>query len=436
MNRRFLGAALGLLLGGCATAGSGAQTQPEIEAGQGAEAQPVSAQQASEPAVHEGGLSFIEDDLDKALALAKATDRPLVIDLWAPWCHTCLSMQHVVFKDPALLAMEPRFVWLALDTDRPENAGAIARFRPEVWPTFYVVSPDGLIQASQAGSTTAKGFREFLVRGEDGTRESAALAKDTALWHLRQGDRDVAARRYKRAEAAYRKALSLAPRDWPRAPEVLVRLARTLYRQERFKACAELALAELPRAVSGKDASGSDFTVYASLCATRLGDKPLAATLRSVLVAPQASLAWLAAEPTASLTADDRSDALSTLREVYIALGRPDDARRAAETQAQLLDAAVEAAPSASAQMTYVWPRSEVYVALGRGEAILPWIHELIAALPDQYDPPYRAAWVLRKLGRDAEALPLAQRAAELAYGPRKERIEALVAEISAAMQD
>jgi thioredoxin-like negative regulator of GroEL len=420
MHRFAIAGVLGLLLGGCAAA----TPAPAVES------------PGPEPVVDGPGLTFIEDDLDRAMALAKATDRPLVIDLWAPWCHTCLSMQHLVFKDPALEALESRFVWLALDTDRPENAAAIERFRPEVWPTFYVVSPDGQIQASQAGATTAEGFRQFLVRGEDGAREAAALTADNPLWHLRAGDRDVAAQRYADAEDAYREALRLAPRDWPRAPEVLVRLARTLYRQDRFKACAELALAELPRAVSNRDATGADFAVYASICATRLGDKPLAATLRSVLVAPTSSLAWLAAEPTAPLTADDRSDALATLRAVYEALDRPDDARRAAESQVAVLDAAVAAASSPSAQMTYVWPRSEVYVALGRGEAILPWIHQLITALPDQYDPPYRAAWVLRKLGRDAEALPLAQRAAELAYGPRKDRIDALVAEISAALQD
>ncbi len=420
MHRIVMAGALGLVLAGCATAARA----------------PTAAVAGPAPVVDTPGLTFIADDLDRALALAHATDRPLVIDLWAPWCHTCLSMQQIVFKDPALEALEPRFVWLALDTDRPENAGAIVRFRPEVWPTFYVVSPDGQIQASQAGATTADGFRHFLVRGEDAARESAALTQDDPLWHLRAGDRDVAAKRYQDAESAYREALRLAPRDWPRAPEVLVRLARTLYRLDRFKACAELALAELPRAVSNRDATGADFAVYASLCATKLGDRPLAATLRSVLVAPTASLASLTADPTAPLTADDRSDALTTLREVYEALGRPDDARRAAETQRALLDAAVAAAPTATAQMTYVWPRSEVYVALGRGEEILPWVHELIAALPDQYDPPYRAAWVLRKLGRDAEALPLAQRAAELAYGPRKARIEALVAEISAALQD
>ncbi|MCB9786671.1 MAG: thioredoxin family protein [Deltaproteobacteria bacterium] len=382
-------------------------------------------------------MPFIHDDLELALRRAGESGRPLVIDLWAPWCHTCLSMQHTVFTDPALVAMGPRFVWLALDTDRPENAGAIERFRPEVWPTFYVVSwdgVDGLIQASQAGSTTVAGFRQFLLRGEQGALESASLTARDPLWHLRLGDREVAARHQAQAERAYREALRLAPPEWPRAPEVLVRLARTLYRQERYRACAELALSELPRAVSARDASGSDFAVYANLCADKFGAKPLAARVREALVAPEASLAWLARLPDAPLSADDRSDALATLREVYDALGRPADARAAAAAQVEVLDAAVAAARGPMAQMTYAWPRSEVYVYLGRGQDVLPWLQQLTAALPEQYDPPHRAAWVLHRLGRDAEALPLAERAWSLAYGPRRERIAALRDEVARAL--
>src|SRR5262245_50571866 len=47
----------------------------------------------------EGMMSWIEDDYPAALACAKAKNLPLVLDLWAPWCHTCLSMQTTVFTD-------------------------------------------------------------------------------------------------------------------------------------------------------------------------------------------------------------------------------------------------------------------------------------------------------------------------------------------------
>src|SRR5689334_21029263 len=43
-------------------------------------------------AVTKGPLAWIEDDYPAALACARAKKVPLVLDLWAPWCHTCLSM--------------------------------------------------------------------------------------------------------------------------------------------------------------------------------------------------------------------------------------------------------------------------------------------------------------------------------------------------------
>lgn len=37
------------------------------------------------PAATRAGLPFIEDDFPRALAEAKAADKPLFVDAWAPW---------------------------------------------------------------------------------------------------------------------------------------------------------------------------------------------------------------------------------------------------------------------------------------------------------------------------------------------------------------
>src|SRR5690349_753665 len=77
-----------------------------------------------------GPLAWIEDDYAAALACAREKKVPLVLDLWAPWCHTCLSMQTTVFMDPAMAADAPKFVFAGLDTDKPENADAVGKFAP------------------------------------------------------------------------------------------------------------------------------------------------------------------------------------------------------------------------------------------------------------------------------------------------------------------
>src|SRR5690349_5526116 len=75
----------------------------------------------------EGPLAWIADDYPSALACARAKNVPIVIDLWAPWCHTCLSMQSTVFQDPSFAKDHDKFVFLALDTDREANAPALAK---------------------------------------------------------------------------------------------------------------------------------------------------------------------------------------------------------------------------------------------------------------------------------------------------------------------
>jgi thiol:disulfide interchange protein len=88
------------------------------------------------------GLPFIEDDYARALAEARRTKRPLFVDAWAPWCHTCRYMRAFVFSDPALAPEAARFVFLSVDTEKPGGADFEARYPLEVWPTLFVIDPD------------------------------------------------------------------------------------------------------------------------------------------------------------------------------------------------------------------------------------------------------------------------------------------------------
>ena len=79
------------------------------------------------------------------------------LDLWAPWCHTCLSMQTTVFLDPSFGADNTRFVFAKLDTDREQNAGPMEKLAISAWPTFYVI--DSASEAVLAGSSAPRPSR-------------------------------------------------------------------------------------------------------------------------------------------------------------------------------------------------------------------------------------------------------------------------------------
>ena len=382
-------------------------------------------------------LPWYVDDYAGALADAKKSDRPLVMDLWAPWCHTCLSMKSTVLANPALSTVAERFVWVALDTDKAANFEALAKFPPKLWPTFYVISPEGVIQARLQGGATLDAFLAFLERGyagaQEGRSEDGALVAGSPEFQLRDGDRAATESRWADAEAAYERALAMAPAQWD--AQARVRLARlsTRYKQRNWKACVDLASRDLERAFVGHTPAAADFVYYLHACAKKIENGP---RRRGVLERGLVSLYGLFADADAPLTLDDSSEALRIARQIHMELGQRPQARALAETQRLMLEEGVRIARSPKEAMTFSWPRAEVYVWLGRGVELVPHLEILAESLPDEYDPHYRLAWVRHEIGQSKEAIESITAAEALAYGPRKARVLALSAKIRAAAGD
>jgi thioredoxin-like negative regulator of GroEL len=379
----------------------------------------------------------MHDDYPGALARAKREGKPIVIDMWAPWCHTCLSMQHYVLTDASLRPFADRFVWLALDTDRPSSAAALAKFPVTAWPTFFVVSPvDETVQARQVGAASAAQFRELLRQGEQGHLDVAGaaggLAADDPLRRVRDGDRAALAGDHAAADAAYGEALARAPAAWPRRAEVLVAQIGARHATERWDGCVELGLSAME--ATGATASAADFVYHAAACADELPDSD--ARKRALRERAIARLTALVGDPEAALSVDDRTDAMRITRELQDATGDGAAARRTAELQRALLDRAAAEAPTPLAAMTYNWPRAEVYAYLGRGAELVSPLEASEKALPDEYDPPYRLAWLHLQLGRHDDALAAVQRALPRVYGPRRARALTLLADIQRARGD
>lgn len=383
-----------------------------------------------------GPLAWFEDDYAGARACAEATDRPVVIDMWAPWCHTCLSMKHTVLVDKGLAPLADRFVWLAVDTDREANAPAVERFPPVAWPTFFVISPqDEAVQARYVGAASVDQFRDFLTQGEqahiDRRGGQGGLPEGSPLLGVRHGDRAANAGRLEEAAGAYREALERAPADWFRRPDVLVSLINVLADLEDWTGCAALAADNMDH--TGRSASAADFAYYAKVCAAELDDE---AEKKALLARAKARLAGLIEDTEAPLALDDRSEAMRILREVHLALGEKDAADALARRQRAVLDAAAANAKTPFEAMTYNWPRAEVYSYLGVPGELVADLKKSVADLPNEYDPPYRLAWIYAQTGELALALDMANRALGLAYGPRKTRVASLIVDLHEARGD
>ncbi len=410
---------------------------PAAEAQAAAPAAPAAAKTTEAPAGRQVHIPWISDDYDAALKRARSEKKPIFIDMWAPWCHTCLAMKQEVMVDPSLAPFLDRFVWLEIDTDRPVNAKLLTRLRIDVWPTFYILSPEKeAVQARHLGAASTAQLRELLTEGEAGHQDAMAqsgkLPAGSPMAFVRAGDRAAAAGELTAAARSYGEALTAAPADWPRTADVLVKRIAALNRSGDMGGCADLGMREIGRAAQGKTASVTDFSYYADACADDL-DEARARVLRGRL---SEAVRGVLESPSSALSLDDQSDAWLRLRELAEKLGDEKGAREMAVRQRELLDRAVAQAKTPLGRMTYVWPRSEVYVYLGEGQKLVPELEQLAVDLPKEYDPPYRLAWVSLRIGALDQALGAATRAAEMAYGPRKGRALAMVAEVHKARGD
>lgn len=381
-----------------------------------------------------GPLTWYEDDYPAALACAKSTGRPLVVDMWAPWCHTCLSMSATVLVDPSLAPLADRFVWVALDTDRDVNAAVVARFALQNWPTYFVLAPrTESIAGRWLGAASVAQFRQFL---KDGETAAAALdggaTLDPLVALVRAGDVAATGKDFAAAVASYGEALAKAPADWPRRADVLVAQLAALAKAKDTAAC--LAAGQAGAEQTGASANATDFLVWANVCADADDADPAAAkAMREQTVAV---LGKLKADAAAPLSADDRSDLMLNLREALDKLGRADEAKAIAAEQAAFLDDAAAKATDPRVAMTFNWHRAEVYVYLGKPADIVAALEASATALPDEYDPPYRLAWVYVKAGKLPEAKRWIDQAMTKAYGPRKVRVANLAVEIAKGLGD
>jgi thiol-disulfide isomerase/thioredoxin len=336
------------------------------------------------------GLTFMADDFPQALQIAKQKHKPLFVDAWAPWCHTCLSLRQYVFNHPALAPWADRFVWLAVDTEKDGSAAFLANHPVDAWPTLFVIDPEtGTTRAMWRGALKVDELIAWLAEATGaaapaGARERAAEA--------RLGD---------------------------------------LRRHKDDATCVAEAQSALRWMLPGT--SRLNVAIEGLTCAQRL--PPTAATRAADTAALAATISGMIEDPSFLLLPDDRSNGYSTLVEAAQAAHDDQRVRQLATRWLALLDQAAAAAPTPAARAVFDSHRVEAALALGRPEAALAALQASARDFPRDYNPPARLARLYLTAGRIEQARAEMDRALGLVYGPRRKRLEQLQAEIQAAEQ-
>ena len=364
------------------------------------------------------------------MSKARAEKKVVFVDAWAPWCHTCLSMQSYVLSDPALRPFAEHVVFVALDTDRPSSAAFLERYKMSFWPTFFVLEPEkGDVLGSLAGAASVREMRTFI---EDSLRVTDASAPPSdPLFLLSQASAARVANDHKKALSLYDALLSKVPATWPRRDEALAGKLMALAATGDPDGCARFG-AEHVDEIRGA-ALPADFASVVLSCASKLAKSTTQDQARRKAVA---RLEALVASPPEESTVDDRADALAMVASAKLDLGDAEGARAAHEKRIVIMEKAAAEAKTPEIAATYDYGRSVSYVALGRGDEAVRMLESREREMPKSYEPPARLASALFKMGRFEAALAANGRALALAYGPRRLGYLKLRSDIQAKLGD
>jgi tetratricopeptide (TPR) repeat protein len=373
-------------------------------------------------------MPFIEDDYDRALARAKAENKPLFIETWAPWCHTCRSMKAFVFTDKKLAGQADKFVWLAIDSENSKNARALKLYPVSALPTFFVVSPgDEKVARRWVGGMNVTQVASFLDEGA-----SVARGAGDAGGSLAAADRLYGDGKYAEAAPLYQEAIAAAPASWPeysRAAEALLYSLSSTDKYEEGARFAEQALPKLTGTPSELTAAATGLDCALSLPAEHPQRRAWAQEF-------ERQVSRLVEDPRIQVAVDDRSGAYGSLVEAFKDRGDTVAAQLAAERWAGLLERASLAASTPQQRTVFDSHRLGAYRELHQPERAIPMLQQSEKDFPDDYNPPYRLSIAYTDLKRWDEAVAASDRALARAYGPRKVLILRMRSDLMTAKGD
>jgi len=97
---------------------------------------------ATDVHAEDGGIAWVEGNVDAAFQQAKASNKPVLLYWGAEWCPPCKQIKSAVFTRPDFIEKSKLFVAVHLDGDLPDAQKWGDVFRVTGYPTVVVLKPD------------------------------------------------------------------------------------------------------------------------------------------------------------------------------------------------------------------------------------------------------------------------------------------------------
>jgi len=102
-------------------------------------------------------------DVGSAFSAARASGKPLLVDLYADWCGWCKVLERRVFPDPVFQAYAKDFVLLRVDVEDGGEGGELAaRYDSSALPTLLYLEPSGALVGEVQGFFEARDLVQRL----------------------------------------------------------------------------------------------------------------------------------------------------------------------------------------------------------------------------------------------------------------------------------
>jgi thiol:disulfide interchange protein len=102
------------------------------------------------------GINWL-DNLDKGLALAKTSNKPVMVDFYADWCGWCKKLDKTTYSDPRVIDGSAGFVCVKVNTDTADGKYS-TKYGVQGLPTIVFLSSKGEVLDKVVGYSDAESF--------------------------------------------------------------------------------------------------------------------------------------------------------------------------------------------------------------------------------------------------------------------------------------
>lgn len=123
-------------------------------------------------------ISFIDNDLAKALEKAEQEDKVIFIDAYTTWCGPCKMMDRDVFGDSLVGSFfNQHFVSLKLDMEKGDGIATARKYQVRGYPSFLFLDATGALLHRGIGYQPIEPFMALAQQALDPSKQLAVLEK-------------------------------------------------------------------------------------------------------------------------------------------------------------------------------------------------------------------------------------------------------------------